>query len=112
MPSRSPSKQQGSSLPISLEEKNVEEEPYWVKMFDELNAFKEQNGHCNVSTNDERNKYLGQWVSNQRVSYKKNALRSNRKQQLNSIGFIWDQYDHLWKEKFNQLCSYKVQNGH
>eukprot|EP00957_Ditylum_brightwellii_P024074 1815745-Ditylum_brightwellii.AAC.1 len=63
MPRGSPSKKQSSSIPISAEEKNVvveplweealkrklngEEELLWEKMFDELNTFKEQNGHCN-----------------------------------------------------------------
>uniref|UniRef100_A0A7S4SME1 Helicase-associated domain-containing protein n=1 Tax=Ditylum brightwellii TaxID=49249 RepID=A0A7S4SME1_9STRA len=51
---------------------------------------KAQNGHCNVSTKDVRNKSLGQWVKKQRQLYKKNALDPDRIQQLNSIGFIWD----------------------
>uniref|UniRef100_A0A7S4RMI9 Helicase-associated domain-containing protein n=1 Tax=Ditylum brightwellii TaxID=49249 RepID=A0A7S4RMI9_9STRA len=38
--------------------------------FDELCAFKAQNGHCNVSTLDAHTKSLGKWVS--------------------PVGFIWD----------------------
>eukprot|EP00957_Ditylum_brightwellii_P094973 7232422-Ditylum_brightwellii.AAC.1 len=82
----------------------------WEKMFDELKTFKEQNGHCNVSTNDAQKKSLGKWVSYQRTS--KNALRSDRLQRLNSIGFVWDPQHQSWNEKFNQLCLYKAQNGH
>eukprot|EP00957_Ditylum_brightwellii_P006447 489364-Ditylum_brightwellii.AAC.1 len=59
-------------------------------MFEKLCAFKAHNGHCIVSTHDERNKSLGLWVSQQKVFYKKNTLSSNRIQQLNSIDFIWD----------------------
>eukprot|EP00957_Ditylum_brightwellii_P170343 12966008-Ditylum_brightwellii.AAC.1 len=81
-------------------------------MFDDLYAFKAQSGHCDVSTNDERNKSLGQWVSTQRVSYKKNTLRSDRIQQLSSIGFIWDLLEHAWNEKFDQLCAFKGRSDH
>uniref|UniRef100_A0A7S4RNP4 Helicase-associated domain-containing protein n=1 Tax=Ditylum brightwellii TaxID=49249 RepID=A0A7S4RNP4_9STRA len=58
--------------------------------FDELCAFKAQNGHCNVSTLDAHTKSLGKWVSRQRGFYKRNTLSSNHIQQLNSVGFIWD----------------------
>eukprot|EP00957_Ditylum_brightwellii_P015715 1184531-Ditylum_brightwellii.AAC.1 len=81
-------------------------------MFDELCAFKAQNGHCIVSTHDDRNKSLGKWVENQRASYKKNTLNSDRIQQLNSIGFIWDVLEHAWNEHFNELCAFKAENGH
>eukprot|EP00957_Ditylum_brightwellii_P129727 9896045-Ditylum_brightwellii.AAC.2 len=66
--------------------------------FDKLYAFKAQNGHCNVSANDAPNKSLGQWVNKHKVLYKKNALRSDHIQQLNSMGFIWDCCDHAQNE--------------
>eukprot|EP00957_Ditylum_brightwellii_P110725 8444195-Ditylum_brightwellii.AAC.1 len=49
----------------------------WEQRFDELCAFKAHNGHCNVSTLDAQNKSLGQWVSQQRVSYTRNTLSSD-----------------------------------
>eukprot|EP00957_Ditylum_brightwellii_P032258 2443919-Ditylum_brightwellii.AAC.1 len=114
MPKRSPRKKQGSSLPISP--KVEKERMLWERKFDELCAFKAQNGHCNVSTHDERNKSLGIWVSHQRVAYKKNALNSDRIQRMDSIGFIWDMrelsYAHAWNEQFEQLCAFKAHNGH
>eukprot|EP00957_Ditylum_brightwellii_P001098 87621-Ditylum_brightwellii.AAC.1 len=61
---------------------------------------------------DEQNKSLGKWVGTQRLAYKKNALSSDRVQQLNSIGFIWDPLEHGWNEHFNQLCTFKAQHGH
>eukprot|EP00957_Ditylum_brightwellii_P129773 9899061-Ditylum_brightwellii.AAC.1 len=48
----------------------------------------------------------------QRYLYKKNALRSDRIQQLNSIGFIWNPVEHAWNTNFDELCSYKAQKGH
>jgi len=84
----------------------------WNEHFNQLCAFKAKNGHCNVSRNDVRNKSLGQWVSTQRVSCKKNTLRSDRIQQLNSIDFVWDLCDLSWNEHFDQLCAFKAKNGH
>eukprot|EP00957_Ditylum_brightwellii_P074643 5672107-Ditylum_brightwellii.AAC.1 len=81
-----------------------------------LCAFKAQHGYCNVSWNDAENKSLGQWVSQQQVLYKKNALSSDRIQQMNSVGFIWDLCDveetMSWEKRFDELCAFKAQNGH
>eukprot|EP00957_Ditylum_brightwellii_P099825 7605670-Ditylum_brightwellii.AAC.1 len=114
MPKPSPRKKQSSSLPISPKEKSVEEKSSWKKRIDELCAFKAQNGHCNVSQSkcDTVDKPLSRWVNQQRVSYKKNALNSDRIQELNSIGFIWDTLEYAWNEHFDLLCAYKNQHGH
>eukprot|EP00957_Ditylum_brightwellii_P153578 11688643-Ditylum_brightwellii.AAC.1 len=65
-----PRKKQRSSLPNSPKEKNVEEESLWEQRFDELCAFKAQNGHCNVSALDAHTNSLGEWVMKQRASFK------------------------------------------
>eukprot|EP00957_Ditylum_brightwellii_P173867 13236795-Ditylum_brightwellii.AAC.1 len=62
----------------------------WIEKFNQLRAFKAQNGHCNVPRSDAQNVSLAQWVNKQRVLYKKNAVSSDHIQQLNSIGFVWD----------------------
>jgi len=84
----------------------------WNENFDQLCVFKAQHGHCNVSENDEGHKSLGMWVRSQRKSYKKNALSSDRIQQLNSMGIVWDPLEHAWSENFDQLCAFKAQHGH
>jgi len=66
----------------------------WNQYFDQLCEFTAQNGQCYVSHHDECNKSLGIWVITQRMSYKKNDLNSDRIQQLNSIGFVWDLQEH------------------
>jgi len=88
---------------IFPKEKNAEKRMSCEKRFDELCAFKAQNGHCDVSTHDERNKSLGQWVCKQRCSFRKNALRSDRIQELNSIGFIWDLPEHLYEQSWIRM---------
>eukprot|EP00957_Ditylum_brightwellii_P025115 1901025-Ditylum_brightwellii.AAC.1 len=105
-------KKQRSSLLNSPKEKNVEDKYSWEQRFDQLCSFKAQKGHFSISRNDAKNKSLGLWVRHQRVFYKKNALSSDRVEQLNSIGFIWDPLEYGWNEHFNQLCAFKAQKGH
>ena len=44
-------------------------------------------GNCNVSQSDKANKRPGEWVMTQRR--KKERMSENRRNQLNSIGFVW-----------------------
>ncbi len=62
----------------------------WERMFEALLGFKREHGHCNVPTHWSRNVRLSSWVSTQRTHYKQGALRHDRKQQLDSIGFVWN----------------------
>ena len=62
----------------------------WEKMFAALVEFKKVHGHCNVPQKSGENKRLGKWVNTQRTHYKRRTLRHDRKQQLDSIGFVWN----------------------
>jgi len=70
-------------------------------MFGELKRFKAKHGHADVSTRDEDNRKLGQWVHNQRSGYKKYKAGNKQKsgemykeriKRLESIGFNWVRY--------------------
>jgi len=50
-------------------------------MFEELKQFKTKHGHADVSTTDEDNRKLGQWVSNQRTEYKTSKYGTKQKSQ-------------------------------
>ena len=88
----------------------------WNEHFDQLCAYKAQNGHCNVPRNDEQNESLGQWVANQRVLYKRNTLNPDCVQQLNSMGFIWDlnelSYEHSWMRMYQERKSFQGKHKH
>jgi hypothetical protein len=67
----------------------------WGERFDELQAFREGYGHCNVPDKYESNRSLATWVRNQRSQYKKlqsgenSTMTESRIAALESIGFEW-----------------------
>lgn len=61
----------------------------WERMFDRLVEFKRIHGHCNVPQKGGGDKRLGKWVNTQRTQCNRGTLRPDRKQQLDSIGFVW-----------------------
>ncbi len=66
------------------------DEAEWEEMFNRLIAFKEINGHCNVSRDRKNYESLGRWVVHQREKYRKGKLSNDRIKKLNAIGFMWD----------------------
>jgi hypothetical protein len=62
----------------------------WERMFDRLVEFKKLRGHCNVPQKGGGDKRLGKWVNTQRTHYKRGKLKSERKEQLEQIGFLWN----------------------
>ena len=69
----------------------------WEKRFEEMVAFRNKKGHCNVPTKWSQNRALGRWVSTQRREYKKyqvpeerSLLTAEKIARLESVGFQWD----------------------
>lgn len=97
----------------------------WDTRFDELAAYKEANGHCNVPSNYAQNKKLGSFVKKQREDYrkkkdgKKSPMSDTRIQKLEGIGFQWsvskktgDQSADSWDQRLEDLRAFKEQHGH
>ena len=89
-------------------------DPYdvaWKRRFDELKAFKDERGHCNVPTNHGK---LGLWVASQRRAYKgrKGNLSGERRKALDALGFISDPRDVAWYGKLDELRAFKAKRGH
>ena len=91
----------------------------WLIRYDELVAFKQQYGHCNVPQKFQENKPLGIWVSNQRKQYrlfcqgKSSYITPDRIAVLEKIEFVWglDKIS-LWETKYNELIAFRQQYGH
>jgi hypothetical protein len=64
-------------------------ESRWQDMFEELQRFKLQHGHCVVTRQTQHHSKLYGWVLTQRASCRRNLLDARRKKQLDSIGFCW-----------------------
>ena len=67
----------------------------WEERFNELLAFRNKNGHCNVPTNFKENPKLSTWVKCQRRQYKlflegkKTHMTRERISKLSSVYFVW-----------------------
>lgn len=67
----------------------------WQEKWTELAAFKEENGHCSLSSYDPEHPQLATWVKGQRRQYKllrigeTSSLTPHRIAALESLGFAW-----------------------
>ena len=77
----------------------------WEERFEDLAAYKEENGDCNVSWSQGA---LGRWVKEQRSSCS-NATRVDK---LNELGFVWDIRDYQWWNKYRELVDFYMEFGH
>ena len=85
----------------------------WNERLEELKEYKDKNGDCNVSTLDENNKKLGNWVMHQRELYKNGKLSQDRIKLLNEIEFEWVlQKQVSWNESYGQLVQFNNEHGH
>lgn len=99
----------------------------WLEKFQLLQRFRATHGHCNVPTFYKQDECcLGFWVVNQRMLYKRQIMRPERVQKLESIGFqwiadqrmVWDDTrdtnvtDVLWWTMYQQLVDYYNDYGH
>ncbi|EJK76883.1 hypothetical protein THAOC_01327, partial [Thalassiosira oceanica] len=80
----------------------------WMTRFDELAAYKDEHGDCNVPKGQGR---LGIWVSNRRQDFKQGKLSDERIARLEGIGFAWDPLEQEWSDRLDKLTSYKDAHG-
>lgn len=83
----------------------------WDTRFNELQAYKEQHGDCNIPCTYKENRTLGLWVSSQRMAYREGYISKEHIQRLNSIGFVWELRSSEWDQKFTELVTYKEEHG-
>ncbi|CAB9513784.1 helicase [Seminavis robusta] len=92
--------------------KQTKFEQRWNLRFQELLAYQEEHGDCNVPLTFVKNKKLANWVHTQRQYHKKGQLRWDRYQALCDIGFTWDFaeiHDESWHRRYKQVKTYYEQ---
>ncbi len=88
---------------------------WWECKFNELLAFKEKFGHCNVSKGIRGYKPLADWVIKQRKDFKnkEKKLDATKINKLNRIGFNWSIVTRVsWDYRYNELKEFKMKYGH
>ena len=81
----------------------------WETMFAELETFKSEHRHCNVTQTSGK---LGIWVKNVRISQKKGELSEERKKILDNVGFAWQVRTSSWETMLAELEAFKREHGH
>jgi hypothetical protein len=90
----------------------------WEDRLSELADYRKIHGHCNVPKNYSESTKLGDWVANQRSTYrlheegKKSYMTLSRIQELKSFGFEWDIYSTAWQARLSELTDYCKIHGH
>lgn len=81
----------GGKKPREPHEKlvHVKKPQKWRLQYQKLVDFKRNNGHCLVPFNYEQDKSLRNWVAAQRRFHSADTIRQDRKDILNSLGFVW-----------------------
>ncbi|CAB9518578.1 helicase [Seminavis robusta] len=101
------------------EKDSTKDDKKWQAMYLQLVDFQHQHGHVNVAK-PHRNapqdyRKLAHWVSTQRCDQKSGILRKNRKNLLDSLGFVWrmEKGDAAaWEDYYQELIKFNELNGH
>ena len=87
----------------------------WEEMYERLVAYKKKHNDTKVPQNYKGNRQLGIWVKHQRTALREKSITEERKNVLNSIGFVWDgkapgTSTATWKEMYQRLVAYKKEH--
>jgi hypothetical protein len=97
---------------------------YWNESFEKLKVYKQQHGNCLISSRFKEDPKLAAWVNTQRTAYKKETIHEDRKEKLESIGFVWRRYklpkkpsdifieSDAWILRYEKLIEYHHTQGH
>jgi hypothetical protein len=90
----------------------------WFQKLQELVRYRENHNDFLVPLNSLSHDSLAQWVKRQRYQHKlreggkHSNMTDERKQALESIGFVWSTHGARWGDRFEELQLYLEQHGH
>jgi superfamily II DNA or RNA helicase len=89
-------------------------EAIWSRRFEELQSFKEKNGHCDVPARYNDNRALGAWITEQRSRKRKGTLAPEHEEKLRNLGVSWGKEEKLntWEDRFRDVLRFRDQHGH
>jgi len=84
----------------------------WDNMYEALQAFRDEYGHCNVPTRAGRHQRLGRWVAAQRYKRKIGELDAAHIEALDAVGFVWSASERAWQKMYRALQAFVEEHGH
>ena len=98
---------------------------FWQEMFDQYCRYTKETGRSVVPSTNPDYRQLSVWVANQRQSFKRGKLSSERYQHLKDVGFVFSKHaphnkekkftkeqETKWNAMFQGLVDFKRANGH
>jgi hypothetical protein len=61
----------------------------WHQHYKKLLEYKRINGNCKIRSKYQQDKFLAQWVRNQRYRHDNNKMPPDRKELLDALDFVW-----------------------
>ena len=84
----------------------------WDERYGQLIAYKQAHGHCNVPQGWKGNPKLATWCNEQRTTFHRGSLATERIARLRLLGFVLDPQRSEWEEMFAALASFRDTYGH
>ena len=83
-------------------------EQEWQEKYQKFKIYIAHSGNAKIPFHHPE---LGSWVDQQRQARKKNKISEARINLLNESGFIWDQLEHEWQEKYEEFKKLVEETG-
>jgi len=83
----------------------------WDAKFQQLVQYKTRHGDCSVGCREGDDRTLLKWTRKQRKDKQRGWMDPDRKERLESLGFLWDEESSDWEGWYNQLLRYHQENG-
>ena len=86
----------------------------WEEMYQRLVEYKKEYKDTKAPAFCKKDPKLGRWVYNQRSTYRNKKMMEERKQRLDSIGFVWElstRNKATWEEMYKRLVAYKKEQN-
>lgn len=111
------------SFPWSIESPSVsnrfgiDNEGYWLKMFDQLFSFVIKHNHAIIPRGDDATKPLALWLVKQRKLFRDGKLPQERIEKFKRINVDLaynrsEEFENIWMNRYNELVAFKEANGH
>ena len=83
----------------------------WEQRFAELVAFRQERGHCKLSSAVPEEQRLYAWLSCQRLLKRMGRTGAERTKRLEELGVVWDQQQAIWDNRYKVLEAYHERHG-
>lgn len=82
------------------------------EFFARLDAYKQENGHCNVPESHPTLQRVGEWLTRKRMAKRRGKLAVAAIARLEALGIEWDPWEAAWETQYAAIKRFIEENGH